>query len=98
VVLFKPLTKENLLDIAQLMLKSIQQGLIEKNIEFIITEELKEKIVELGYDITFGARNLKRVIQDKVENILAEALLKDEVKKGDRIQIDSKKFKIKILD
>ncbi|MCX6738345.1 MAG: ATP-dependent Clp protease ATP-binding subunit [Candidatus Parcubacteria bacterium] len=98
VVLFKPLTKENLLDIAQLMLKSIQQGLIEKNIEFIITEELKEKIVELGYDITFGARNLKRVIQDNVENVLAEALLKDEVKKGDRIQIDSKKFKIKILD
>lgn len=98
VVLFKPLTKDNLLAIAQLMLKKIQEGLIEKNIELIITEELKEKIVELGYDITFGARNLKRVIQDKVENALAEALLKDEVKKGNRVQVDAKKFKIKILN
>ncbi|MBU3964320.1 ATP-dependent Clp protease ATP-binding subunit [Patescibacteria group bacterium] len=98
VVLFKPLSKENLLDIAQLMFGKIQEGLIEKNIDFIITQELKEKIVELGYDITFGARNLKRVIQDKVENVLAEALLKDEIKRGDRIEVDPKRFKIKILD
>jgi len=98
VVLFKPLSKENLLDIAQLMFGKIQEGLMEKNIDFVITQELKEKIVELGYDITYGARNLKRVIQDKVENVLAEALLKDEIKRGDRIAVDPKKFKIKILD
>ncbi|MBU1045939.1 ATP-dependent Clp protease ATP-binding subunit [Patescibacteria group bacterium] len=95
VVLFKPLSKENLLDIAQLMFKKIQEGLIEKNIDFVITQELKEKIVELGYDITFGARNLKRVIQDKVENVLAEALLKDEIKRGDRIEVEPKRFNIR---
>jgi len=98
VVVFKPLSKQNLLDIAQLMLNKIQEGLGEKNIEFVISEELKEKVVELGYDITFGARNLQRTIQDKVENPLAEALLREEIKKGDKVELSAKKFKVKILE
>ena len=98
VVLFRPLTKENLLDIAQLMLRKIQEGLMEKNIDFIITQELKEKIVELGYNITFGARNLKRVIQDKVENALAEELLRGEIKRGDRIEVDPKRFRVRKIE
>jgi ATP-dependent Clp protease ATP-binding subunit ClpC len=97
VVLFKPLNKENLLDICQLMLQKIVRGMQEKNIDFVITRELKESIVELGYDIRFGARNLKRTIQDKVENSLAEALLKDAIKKGDKITLTPKQFKVKII-
>jgi len=98
VVIFNPLSKENLLDIAQLMLSKIQKGLEEKNIEFVISEELKEKVVELGYDVTFGARNLQRTIQDKVENPLAEALLKGEIKRGDRIELTAARFKVKVLE
>jgi len=97
VVIFKPLTKQNLLDIAHLMLAKIQKGLEEKNIELVITDELKEKVVELGYNITFGARNLKRVIQDKVENPLAEALLRGGIKRGDRIEV-TPRFKVRILE
>ena len=93
VVLFKPLTQENLLDICQLLLNGIIKGLDDKNIVFIVTDELKVKLVELGYDITYGARNLKRIIQDKVENVLAEALLKGSIKKGDCISMNDK-FKI----
>ena len=94
VVVFRPLTKENLLDISQLMLNSLKKNLKEKGIEFIITEPLKEKIVELSYKPAFGAREMRRVIQNKVENVLAQALLADKVKKGDRIEIEPENFEL----
>ena len=94
VVVFKPLTKENLLDIAQLMFANLKKNLQEKGIEFIITEPLKEKIVELGYSPVFGARELRRVIQDKVENVLASALLSQQLVKGNKVEVDQKDFKL----
>jgi ATP-dependent Clp protease ATP-binding subunit ClpA len=96
VIIFTPLSKENLLDIAELQLRSLQKNLKEKGIEFLITLPLKEKIVELGYNPIFGAREMRRVIQDKVENVLASALLSGEIKRGDRIEIEPKEFKLKI--
>ena len=88
VVVFRPLTKENLLDIAQLMLTQLKKNLAKKYIEFEITEPLKQKVVELGYNPIFGAREMRRVIQDKIENILAKALLSEQIKRGDKITID----------
>ncbi len=93
-VIFKPLTKENLLDIAKLMLGSLKKNLQEKEIEFIITEPLLEKIVELSYKPAFGAREMRRVIQDKVENSVAQALLSDKITKGDKIEIDPENFEV----
>jgi len=87
-VIFKPLTKGNLLDIAGLMLKKLQKNLKEKDIDLVITESLKEKVVELGYDPVFGAREMRRVIQDKVENLIATAMLSNKIQKGDKIEID----------
>jgi ATP-dependent Clp protease ATP-binding subunit ClpC len=95
-VVFKPLTKENLLAIAGLMLNKLKKNLKEKEIELIINEPLKNKIVELGYNPTFGARYMSRVIQDKVENILASAILSGEVKRGSRVEINAVDFKLKI--
>ncbi len=95
VVLFKPLTPKNLLDIVGLQLEKIKKGLAEKHIELVITPQVKERVVELGYDITFGARNIKRVIQDKIEHSLAEALLRGEMKRGDKIYVDSVSFEVK---
>ena len=94
VVVFKPLSKENLLDIAQLLLSKLKKNLEEKGIELVITEALKEKIVELGYSPVFGAREMRRVIQDKVENILASALLSGKLKRGNRVIIEPKDFKL----
>ncbi len=96
-VIFHPLTKENLLDISSLMLGSLKNNLKEKEIDFEVTEELKEKIVEMSYKPEFGAREMRRVIQDTVENSVAEALLSDKIKKGDSIEIDPENFDI-ILD
>ncbi len=94
VVLYKPLTKENLLSIAELLLKKIQKQLKEKQIDFIIEDPLKEKIVELAYRPEFGARQMQRVIQDKIGNALAEAILREEIKRGDRIGIDHETFRV----
>jgi ATP-dependent Clp protease ATP-binding subunit ClpC len=96
VIIFKPLTKENLLAIAELLLQKLKKNLKEKEIEFIITPELKEKIVELGYDPVFGARQMRRVVQDKIENVLAEAILADEIKKGERVTVEPENFKLVI--
>lgn len=94
VIVFSPLSKENLLDIAELMLQGIKRNLEEKGIDFEITLPLKEKIVELGYSPTFGARQMRRVIQDKVENVLALGLLSGEIKRGERVEIDPQEFKL----
>jgi len=94
VVLFSPLSKENLLDISELMLGKLKKNLQEKGIEFIITQPLKEKIVELGYNPVFGAREMRRVIQDKVENVLASALLSKKLTRGSKVSIDPQEFKL----
>ncbi|MCX6718597.1 MAG: ATP-dependent Clp protease ATP-binding subunit [Candidatus Staskawiczbacteria bacterium] len=93
-VVFHPLTKDNLMKIAQLSLQSLQKSLKEKDIDFIITEPLKEKIVGLSYKPEYGAREMRRVIQDKVENAVAQALLTDSIKKGDKFEVNSETFEI----
>ena len=97
VVVFRPLTKENLLDIAELLFQKLKKNLKEKEIEFIITQPLKKSIVELSYNPVFGAREMRRVIQDKVENVLASTLLSGQIKPGDKVEIDPKEFKLRIL-
>jgi len=94
VVLFKPLTKQNLLDIAELLLQKLKKNLAKKDIELLITQPLKEKIVELGYDPKFGAREMRRVIQDKVENVLAKALLTGHLKRGNKVEVNPEGFKL----
>jgi ATP-dependent Clp protease ATP-binding subunit ClpA len=97
VVVFKPLTQENLLAVADLLLKKLKQNLKEKEIDLVITEPLKQKIVELGYNPVFGAREMRRVVQDKIENVLAQAILTGEIKKGCRVEIDPNNFTLKII-
>lgn len=96
-VIFHPLTKENLMDIAQLMFSSLQKNLKEKDIDLIITDSLKEKIVELSYKPEFGAREMRRVMQDKIENEIAQALLSDKITKGDKVEINPDNFKIVVI-
>ncbi|MBL7142542.1 MAG: ATP-dependent Clp protease ATP-binding subunit [Candidatus Pacebacteria bacterium] len=94
VVVFKPLSKENLLDIADLMLKKLQKNLKVKEIELVITGPLKERLIELGYNPTFGARELRRTIQDKVENVLASAILSGRIQRGSKIEINPEDFSL----
>ena len=96
VVVFKPLTKENLLLICGLMLKKLGDNLRDKGIDFEITSEIKKKIVELSYSPQFGAREMKRVIQNKVENVLAEAVLRGIIKRGNKVKVEAENFSLVI--
>ena len=88
IVAFKPLSRKELLKIAELLLKKVQIILKEKEIEFVITPPLVEKIAELGFSPEFGARPMERVIQKKIGNVLAQAILKGTIRRGERFEIN----------
>lgn len=94
VVIYKSLTKENLLAIAEMLLQKLKKNIAEKGIDLIITPELEEEVARLGFDPIYGARQMRRVIQDRVENVLASALLADTIARGSRIKIEVPEFKI----
>jgi ATP-dependent Clp protease ATP-binding subunit ClpC len=94
VVTFKALTKQNLLDIAGLRFKKLAKNLAKKQIELVVPEKVKQQIVELSYNPQFGAREMKRVIQDKIENEMARCFLANEFKEGDVIKIEPDSFKV----
>ena len=86
-VIFKALSKENLFKIADLRFKKLQQNLLRKQILLEVSDKVKMEIVELSYNPQFGAREMRRVIQDKVENALAKSFLSGEINEGDTISI-----------
>jgi ATP-dependent Clp protease ATP-binding subunit ClpC len=94
VVVFKPLSDDDLMNICQLQLNDLKENLSKKEIDFEETEELKRKIVDLSYNPQFGAREMKRVIQDKIENSLAKALLSGSLKKGKKVKVEPKNFNL----
>jgi ATP-dependent Clp protease ATP-binding subunit ClpC len=85
VVVFHSLSKEQIRSIVDLMLASVSQQLKEKEIMLEVTGEAKDLLGEKGYDEVFGARPLRRVIQDMIEDRLSEAVLRDEFKVFDRV-------------
>ena len=88
IVFFKPLTKENVSQIADLMIQSLSDRLKEKQLNLVVTDKAKDYIITNGYDPVFGARPLKRFIQSNVETLVAKLLLTKEFNEGDTITID----------
>ena len=88
VVVFHALSKEQIHQIVELMLGEVVKSLGEKNIKLEVTDAAKGFLGEKGYDPTFGARPLRRVIQNEVEDKLSEALLRGEFRTGDTVQVD----------
>jgi ATP-dependent Clp protease ATP-binding subunit ClpA len=87
VIIFHPLSKEHLMKIAELMLKSLNKRLAEQKITLTITQPLLERVVELGYDPQYGARPMRRVIQDKIEDLISRKLLDGSLQKGQTLEI-----------
>ena len=87
-VVFHALSKEHMDRIVDLMLKDVAFGLIEKGISLEVTDAAKQWLAERGYDPLFGARPLRRVIQDHVEDTLSDALLQGMFGPGDTAKID----------
>jgi ATP-dependent Clp protease ATP-binding subunit ClpB len=89
VIEFKPLTKEQIGEIAELQLERLRARLAERRIELELTDAAKEVLAEAGWDPAFGARPLKRAIQRLVENPLALRLLEGDFADGDTIRVDA---------
>ena len=88
VIVFSPLSQENVVDICKLMLNGIAKLLKEKGIELEATEEGTRVLAKLGFDPKFGARPLRRLLQDKVEDSIASKILEGHLRRRDTVVID----------
>ena len=86
-ICFNPLGKEQVYNIVKLMLKDLSNRLAYKDIKFNITNEAIDFIIEIGYDVNFGARPLKRTIQSEVETLVSKAIIAKEINSGDNIEV-----------
>lgn len=89
IIVFRPLELGDVLQIAWLMLNGITKRLDEKGIGFRAEDEAVEELARAGYDPIYGARPLRRVIQDRIENQLADLLLRGTVARKDTIVLDA---------
>ena len=87
VILFQPIVGDDLRAVAKLQLKKLAERLREKSVDLAINEQLVDYLVQFGTDPKFGARPLNRAIQDKVEALIAEKLLKGEIQPGQKVEL-----------
>jgi ATP-dependent Clp protease ATP-binding subunit ClpC len=88
IIVFTQLNKEEVKEIAEIMLKEVAGRLTEKGISLEVTERFKERVVQEGYDPSYGARPLRRAIMRLLEDSLAEAMLSGQVVDGDAAIVD----------
>ena len=87
-VVFHPLARDQLKGIAAIQLDYLRQRLVDRDMGLRLSDKALEKLVEAGFDPVYGARPLKRAIQQQLENPLAQALLKGQFGPGDTIEVD----------
>jgi ATP-dependent Clp protease ATP-binding subunit ClpC len=97
VVVFNSLTKENIFEIIDILMKGVMKRLANLGFSMELTPEAKDFIAEKGYDIQFGARPLHRAIQKYLEDPLAEEILNMNIKNGDIMVADLDKAADKII-
>lgn len=99
IVLFKSLRPEDLEKIVSLEMNKVEKRLNAKNIKLQISAKVKKILAEKGYDASYGARPLKRVIQNMILDELAMQIIENKIQEGDKIRIDvdsEAKIKIKV--
>lgn len=88
IVMFNALTKEEILQVVQLMIKDLEKRLKNIEINIAVSDKAKEYISSKGYDKEYGARPLERTIKSLIENKLSEEILKGDISSGDDVLID----------
>ena len=89
VVVFHPLTRDELRQIVDVQLIRLRQRLEERKIELELTEKARDYLAERGYDPSYGARPLKRLIQRELETVLGRKLLSGEIRDNSRVIVDA---------
>ena len=90
IVYYKPLTKENITQIIDLLIKDLSARLEDKQLKLVITPLAKDLIIENGYDPVYGARPLKRYLQSKVETLIAKTMIANDLQAGNTIEIGAR--------
>ena len=88
IILFKPLTKTEIIKIVDLQIEKLAKRLEEKQLKLVVTDAAKNQIIEQGFDISFGARPLKRFIQSVVEVLVAKKILSENIKPFSKMIVD----------
>jgi ATP-dependent Clp protease ATP-binding subunit ClpC len=88
IIVFRQLTKDEVKQISSILLAEVCRRLTEQGITLEVTERFKDRLVEEGYNPSYGARPLRRAISRLLEDCLAEAILSDRVKNGDTVVVD----------
>ena len=90
IILFKPLTKDNIGGIVDLMVKELSNRLADQELSLELTDAARTQVIENGYDPVYGARPLKRYLQKYVETLAAKKILSGDVHAGDTLVLDVK--------
>ena len=88
VVLFKPLTKENLTGIIDILMAGLKKRLADKTLTLEVTAEAKDLLIQRGYDPIYGARPLKRYLQSSAETLIAKSILRGDLPAGSTLVLD----------
>ena len=89
IIMFRPLTKENLTGIIDIMAEALRSRLAERSLNLTITPSAKTLIIDRGYDPLYGARPLRRYLQSSVETLIARAILRGDLNAGDTLTVDA---------
>ncbi len=89
IVVFHPLTRDELRQIVSIQIRGLQRRLEERKIELVLTDKATDYFAERGYDPSYGARPLKRLVQHDLETALARKILAGEVRDGSRVVVDA---------
>ena len=96
IIFYKPLTKENITGIIDILISFLSKRLAEKQLKLSVTDRAKDFIIEHGYDPVYGARPLKRYIQSKVETLLARVMLSGELKPNSTLITDAENGELSV--
>ena len=88
IIIFKPLTKDNIVNIVDIIISDLNKRLEDRQIKIELTNSAKDYVIKNGYDANFGARPLKRYIQSTVENMVARSIMENKIGEGDNVVID----------
>ena len=90
IVFYKPLMKDEITKILDLLIQDLNKRLEDKNVGIELTKDAKDYLIDNGYDEVYGARPLKRFVQKKLETLIARKLLTDEIKPNTVVKVECK--------
>jgi len=88
VIMFRPLTKEEIKQVAKKFVEQVRKKLLDKGYKFVYNDMLLTRLAQIGYNPVFGAREMRRIVQDEVENKVADMIVRGEARVGEEIVIN----------